>query len=64
MLRDDEPIRPVDLRRICRDCEQEFTISAGEQSWLSSRELSLPRRCVECRREMRRARNYHAERGD
>ena len=42
----------------CSDCGQEFTFTAGEQEFYSSRGLqNEPRRCPECRRA-RKAERY------
>ena len=41
----------------CRDCGQEFTFTAGEQEFYSSRGLqNEPKRCPECRTARRRER--------
>ena len=33
----------------CVDCHQEFTFSAGEQSYFASKGLAKVKRCPECR---------------
>jgi Probable zinc-ribbon domain len=35
----------------CRDCQQEFTFSEGEQQFYSQRGFSEPVRCPDCRRK-------------
>jgi len=45
----------------CSDCGQEFTFTAGEQEFYSSRGLqNEPRRCPECRRA-RKAERYGSD---
>ena len=47
----------TDKTLVCRDCGQEFTFTAGEQEFYSSRGLlNEPRRCPECRIARRRER--------
>ncbi len=47
----------TDKTLVCRDCEQEFTFTAGEQEFYSSRGLlNEPKRCPECRATQRRER--------
>lgn len=58
-MRDDEPIRPTaDLQRVCRDCALPFTVTAGEQAFFLSRQLSVPNRCATCRADRKRAEAY------
>jgi len=33
----------------CKDCGNEFNITAGEQEFFQQKELSLPKRCKDCR---------------
>src|SRR5215210_1753331 len=41
----------------CRDCSEEFTFSAGEQAFFSSKGLQNdPQRCPSCRASAKRAR--------
>ena len=48
---------PTDKTLVCRDCGQEFTFTAGEQEFYSSRGLlNEPQRCSECRATRRRER--------
>lgn len=43
-----------DINTICRDCGARFTVSAGEQEWLSRRELNPNvTRCKPCRAQRR-----------
>lgn len=35
---------------ICKDCGKEFNISSGEKQYFESRNLELPKRCKECRK--------------
>ena len=41
----------------CVDCHQEFTFSAGEQSYFASKGLAKVKRCPECR--LRRKQTLH-----
>jgi len=42
----------------CSDCGQQFTFTAGEQEFYSSRGLqNEPKRCPECRRARKAQRN-------
>jgi hypothetical protein len=54
-MRDDDPIRRRDLARICRDCDRQFIVTASEQDFFRARELSIPNRCPDCRKQRRRA---------
>jgi hypothetical protein len=51
---DDEMIR-------CKDCGEEFVLSANERRWFEGRGLQLPKRCVPCRQD-KRERNERMER--
>ena len=33
----------------CRDCGNEFTVTASEQKWFELKQLALPKRCKHCR---------------
>ena len=47
----------VDKTLVCRDCEQEFIFTTGEQEFYLSRGLqNEPSRCSECRATRRRER--------
>jgi len=47
----------TDKTLVCSDCGQEFTFTAGEQEFYSSRGLvNEPKRCTECRAVRRRER--------
>ena len=35
----------------CPDCKQDFTFTAGEQSFYEEREYTPPKRCKPCREE-------------
>ncbi|HEV2072924.1 MAG TPA: zinc-ribbon domain containing protein [Thermomicrobiales bacterium] len=41
----------------CRDCNQEFTFTAGEQDFYTQRGFSDPQRCPECRSARKTQRN-------
>ncbi len=46
----------------CSDCGQEFTFTAGEQEFYSSRGLqNEPRRCPECRRAKKAERDGNSD---
>jgi len=48
----------------CSDCGQEFTFTAGEQEFYSSRGLqNEPRRCPDCRRARKSERNGNSNYG-
>jgi len=50
-----------DKTLVCRDCGKEFTFSAGEQEFYTSRGLeSEPTRCRECRLARRSSRSGEA----
>lgn len=59
-MRDDDPIRRADLARICRDCQRQFIVTVGEQDFFRARELSIPNRCQDCRKQRRRADFYRS----
>ncbi|MGI6037315.1 MAG: zinc-ribbon domain containing protein [Limnochordia bacterium] len=47
-----------DKTLVCRDCEQEFVFSAGEQEFYASKGFeNEPARCPDCRSARKRARN-------
>ena len=47
----------TDKTLVCRDCEQEFTFTYGEQEFYAGRGLlNEPRRCPDCRSVRRRER--------
>lgn len=37
----------------CRDCNQDFEFTAGEQEFYAEKELSAPQRCKDCRAKKR-----------
>jgi CxxC-x17-CxxC domain-containing protein len=39
----------ADTTLTCRDCDQAFTFTAGEQDFYASRGFSEPSRCADCR---------------
>lgn len=41
----------------CRECGDEFVITTSEQKFYEERELSLPKRCSECRAARKAAAN-------
>lgn len=41
----------------CRDCDQEFTFTAGEQEFYTERGFSEPQRCPTCRQARKSQRN-------
>lgn len=48
----------TDLNLTCRDCENTFVFSAGEQAFFAEKGLSnQPQRCPQCRANRRRERN-------
>jgi hypothetical protein len=57
---DFKPVR--DMVCSCMDCGRDFTITEGEQRFFASRNLNLPRRCVNCRRLRKEREN--AEKGN
>jgi len=40
----------------CKDCGNDFTLTAGEQEFYESKGFNEPQRCVDCRRA-RKAQN-------
>lgn len=46
-----------ELTQVCRDCGNEFVITASEQNFYESRELALPKRCESCRKARKAAMN-------
>ncbi len=40
---------PADMTLTCRDCQQAFTFTQGEQDFYASRGFSEPSRCPDCR---------------
>lgn len=52
-----------DRMLVCRDCAEEFTFSAGEQAFYSSKSLTNdPQRCPSCRAAAKRARSGESPR--
>lgn len=41
----------------CRDCDQEFTFTSGEQEFYTERGFSEPQRCPSCRQARKSQRN-------
>ena len=46
-----------DQTLVCRDCNQEFTFTAGEQAFYAEREYTPPQRCSSCRQARKAQRN-------
>jgi DNA-directed RNA polymerase subunit RPC12/RpoP len=44
----------------CVDCGKEFTFTAGEEEFYSSRKLSNPKRCRACREKRRLIKKRYA----
>lgn len=42
-------------RRLCRDCGTEFFVDDGQIAWFVQQGLAIPKRCPECRRAKRLA---------
>ncbi len=42
---------------VCRDCEQSFVFTAGEQAFYAERGFNKPTRCTSCRAQRRSERN-------
>src|SRR5437763_14118609 len=42
-------IMSADMTLTCRDCQQAFTFTSGEQDFYASRGFSEPSRCPDCR---------------
>lgn len=40
-----------DLELKCVDCQQPFTLTAGEQEFFASKGFTNPKRCKECRKK-------------
>lgn len=58
-----------EIQSQCVDCDQEFTITSGEQEFYAEKGLNLPKRCKECRaakkkRNMRQNRDRRDGGGD
>lgn len=51
----------TDKRLTCFDCKDTFTFTEGEQAFYAERELQSPKRCKECRRLKREAREALAK---
>ena len=47
------PRQPSDLTLTCCDCGADFTFTAGEQAYFTSKALSPPKRCGPCRKRRR-----------
>jgi hypothetical protein len=43
------PTADVDVF-LCRDCGEEFYLTAGQRGFFEAKRLSIPSRCVDCRR--------------
>ncbi|MBU1499699.1 zinc-ribbon domain-containing protein [Patescibacteria group bacterium] len=41
----------------CRDCDQEFAFTAGEQEFFAAKKLNQPSRCLICRAIFRAAKD-------
>lgn len=39
----------TDMKEICRDCGEEFTITSGEQKFYQDHHWEFPKRCKACR---------------
>ena len=48
---------------VCRDCNQEFTFTEGEQQFFAERGFSEPTRCPDCRRKRKMERDQGAGSG-
>lgn len=46
------------MRKICIQCGEEFQISDGEIEYLKENGLEEPKRCVKCRKQNRRAKQF------
>ena len=40
----------VDMTIMCKQCDEEFTVTRGEQNFFAKKLMSTPARCKECRR--------------
>lgn len=49
------------IKTTCRECNEPFSISQDEISWLNKKGLALFTRCGECRAKRRAKRNADAE---
>jgi hypothetical protein len=55
----------VDKTRVCRDCKQNFTFTAGEQEFYANKGLqNRPVRCTSCRSSRKMNRTNEAKRAD
>ena len=41
---------PAEITSRCKQCEETFTISIGEQQFFAQKAMSTPARCTQCRR--------------
>ena len=46
---------------ICKDCGEEFNISPGEEQYFKARGLQLPKRCLNCRKVRKAAREQEVK---
>ncbi len=46
----------ADVDLICVDCGESFVWTASEQAFFARKNLTMPKRCCECRAERRRLR--------
>jgi CxxC-x17-CxxC domain-containing protein len=54
----------IDQTLYCRDCNQEFTFTVGEQEFYASRGLTnTPSRCPECRAARKQSGGYQSRGG-
>lgn len=44
---------------VCRDCQGEFTFTAGEQEFYTEKGFSEPTRCKPCRQARKQQRNNY-----
>lgn len=42
----------------CRDCKADFVMARGEVIWYLKQKYPLPKRCPECRRKRKEAKEY------
>ncbi|MDI6871453.1 MAG: zinc-ribbon domain containing protein [Bacillota bacterium] len=55
----------ADKTLVCRDCQQEFTFTAGEQEFFAAKGFTNePSRCPECRAARKQNRNSHGRGGE
>lgn len=52
-----------DKEVVCVDCNQPFTLEAGEQKFFADKGLSTPKRCKPCRQKKRES-NERRDRND